>query len=101
MAYGAVQVEGRRVVNAGANPLGVELGEDLVPPRHADDIKVPDVLVAGEGARRLDAGQSGEQLVVAGGGPAPRLVPRLQAPELGRQDHSLERVEARVEAQLR
>ena len=96
-----LEVDRDRVVDLRADAVGVEPLDHLVAVRDADDVEMKDVLVSGERARARDRRQVGEQLVVAAGGAPARFVPTGEALELGVEHHRLQRVEPRVEPELR
>ncbi len=94
-----MEVDGDRIVDAGADASGLEAVEDTVAlgdsvdAEHADHVEVPDVLIAGEASGRHDAGDTSKQGVVAGGSDAALGVPVVEAAQLGPQDRGLDGVE--------
>ena len=90
----------QRVVDRAADPLGLEVRLQLVPPRHPDRVLVEDVLVGRVDGRRAHVGVSGERLGVAARALGPGAAPSLEMRQLGQQHRGLERVEAAVVADL-
>src|SRR3954447_533573 len=97
----ALKMKRDRIVNLGADTVGVQLADDLVAVGHAYDVQMKDVLVAGQRARRRHRRQVGQELVVAPGGRAAGVVPARQPLQFRVQHHRLQRVQARIEPQLR